>query len=264
MVNKTKDVLKLLKFRGRSTKSKKVKPQLVENNDDVEPKPVDIDSREEPENEAEKVVEDDAGICLHNACMVIQGNNEETKTDVSEEQAKEGKAFTAIENKKTEDLDVLQETCLTIGENVHNRIESAKIETKKTEDLDVLHETCMAVGESVHQSIQQDVVDTPAAMSTKETSEEITDVSSNQKTNITIGERMNNVLGCIGFIRRGQSIPAEGKAESIEGAPLIDKDDRIEKTSNTDANDKKEAGSDVFHSTCMMIGEKMHYMISCT
>jgi hypothetical protein len=264
MVIKTKNVLKLLKFRGRSTKSTKVKPQLVENNGDVEPTPVDINLREEPENETEKVIDDDAGLCLHDACMVIQGNNEQTKTNDSEHPAKEGKAFTALESKKTEDLDVLQDTCLTIGEHVHNRIESAKIETKTTEDLDVLHETCMAVGESVHQGIQQDVMDTPAAMSTKEISKEVTDVSAVQKTNVTIGERMNNVLGCISFIRGGQSITAGGKAESIEGAPLIEKDDHIEKTSNTDANDEKEAGSDVFHSTCMMIGEKMHHMISCT
>lgn len=243
---------------------------MVENNNDVEPKPVDISSREEPDDGTDKMVEDDVGICLHDACRIIRGSGEETKTnDNNVEQAKElvtvpseGKTYKTIETKKTEDLDVLQETCLLIGERVHNRIESATIQTQKTEDLDVFHETCMAVGESVHQRMKRDVVETPSIMSVNNTSEGVTDFGAAQKAHFTIEEGMSNVLGCIGYIRRGQSIPVSGKTESVEGTPPVEKDDRIEKSSITDANDEKEEGNGIFHSTCMLIGEKVHRMIS--
>lgn len=268
MVVKSKNLLKLLKFRGLSKKSKKVQSQFVENNIDVEPNQVDISLREEPDDGTEKMVEDDVGIC--DACRIIRGSEEQTKgNENSEEQATElitvpsdGETNKAIETKKTEDLNVLQETCISIGERLHNRIESGAIQTQKTEDLDVLHGACMAIGESVHLRLQRDVVETPSIMSANDTSEGVTNVSAAKKAHFTIGEGMSNVLGCIGYIRRGQSIPASGKTESVEGTPLVETGDRIEKSSNTDANGEKEVDNDIFHSTFMLIGEKVHRIIS--
>jgi hypothetical protein len=270
MVVKSKNVLKYIKFRGgRSKKTKQAETKIVEHDEVIQPTSDEINSRQDDQCSVRKE-EGDVDPFFHESCLKIGENVHTTcmaigqQTTPNDDSVEQGQEVAPSEIK---------------GDHIeHDEKAIPVVENKKTEDLDVFHGTCMTIGETVHKHIEHDEIPVVKNKEAKEEEEE-EDLGVFHRTYLNIGQRMHKVFS-LGK-GKGQTIPVadgDGTKKVEAKAPPVERqleevkgDNHVERDGKTDENvqdvvvsNEKEEDSGVFHSTCMIIGEKMHNVFNCT